>query len=135
MSGETNLGILLKSMAPALQAGEYVFCTFPDANYGDHAHMEPIASYREREGLTLVVPRENADANGIDYDSVFRAITLNVHSSLDAVGLTAAISGALSEQGISANVVAGYYHDHLFVQREAAALAVEVLQELADSKA
>ena len=92
MSGETNLGILLRSMAPALQAGEYVFCTIPGANYGDHAELAPVASYREREGLTLVVPRENADAKGIDYGSVFRAITLNVYSSLDAVGLTAAIS-------------------------------------------
>ena len=93
--------------------------------------FEPVAAIVETEGLTLVLPRTRADAAGLGYDSVFRRITLEVHSSLDAVGLTAAFSAALTEQGISANVVAGYFHDHLFVQADAAGHAIAALEALA----
>ena len=92
--------------------------------------MEPIAAVTEREGLTLVIPKSKADESGISYESVFRCITLTVHSSLDAVGLTAAFSSKLAEHGISANVVAGYFHDHIFVQRELAEKAIEAIGEL-----
>ena len=60
---------------------------------------------------------------------MFKGITLTVHSSLDAVGLTAAVANKLTEKGISANVIAAYYHDHIFVQTEKAALAIEALNE------
>lgn len=132
MAGETNLNRLLASMSPVLLEGAYVFCTFPDARYGDYAELEPVAAIQEAEGLTLVVPETNADEHGFGYDAVFRGITLRVHSSLEAVGLTAAFSGALAEQGISANVVAGYYHDHIFVPSTRAADAVAALVTLAE---
>tara|TARA_R110001592_G_scaffold363371_2_gene685888 strand:- start:22616 stop:22960 length:345 start_codon:yes stop_codon:yes gene_type:complete len=111
--------------------GDYVFCTFQDALYGDYLDLEPIVSIRESEGLTLVVPKNKADNKSLSYESVFKGITLSVHSSLDAVGLTAAFSSKLSEHGISANVIAGYYHDHIFVQKELADKAIEALNELA----
>ena len=130
MPGETNLEKLLASMSPELLAGEFVFCTFPGAAYGDHAELEPVASFQEKEGLTLVIPKSRAVANSIPFDSVFRCITLNVHSSLEAVGLTAAFSGKLAEHGISANVIAGYFHDHIFVQAEKAGQALAALNDL-----
>ncbi len=130
MTGEKNLEKLLASMSPSLMDGEYVFCTFRNVQYGDYPDLEPIAAIRESEGLTLVIPKNKADENFLMYESVFRKITLNVHSSLDAVGLTAAVSTKLKDYGISANVMAGYYHDHIFVQKELANTAIEALSEL-----
>ena len=98
--------------------------------YGDHSGLEPFAAVTESEGLTLVIPKLKADQHQIAYESVFRCITLNVHSSLDAVGLTAAVSTQLAEYGISANVIAGYFHDHIFVQDELADKAIIVISEL-----
>ncbi|MEM8931840.1 MAG: ACT domain-containing protein [Acidobacteriota bacterium] len=133
MAGETDLKTLLAHMSPLLADGEVVYCTFPDARYGDHADLEPIAAIHEAEGLTLVVPRASADARGIAYESTFRRITLQVHSSLDAVGLTAAFARRLAEHGLSANVLAGFFHDHLLVQSDVADRAVEALGDLARS--
>jgi len=131
MSGETSLQKMLATLSPQAMDGEYVFCSFEDARYGDYAELEPVAAIRESEGLTLVVPRDNADRRGIGYESVFSGITLGIHSSLDAVGLTASCASKLTEHGISANVIAGFYHDHIFVQREFAEQAIEALNELA----
>ena len=131
MTGEKNLEKLLASMSPKLSDGEYVFCTFRNARYGDFAELEPVATVKEVEGLTLIIPRATADNNNLTYESVFRGITLTIHSSLDAIGLTAAFSNKLAEYGISVNVIAGYYHDHIFVQSEHAEKAIEALSEFA----
>lgn len=130
MNGEENLDKLLASMSPVLIDGEFVFASFAAARYGENAQLEPVAAVSESEGLTLVVPRAKADEHGLDYDSVFRCITLSVHSSLGAVGLTAAFSRKLTEHGISANVIAGYYHDHIFVPCDDADKAISALAEL-----
>ena len=132
MNGETNLRTMLDSLAPTLRSGEFVFCTIEHARYGERPELAPIAAVVETEGLTLVIPRANADAHAIDYESVFKCITLNVHSSLDAVGLTAAFATRLTERGISANVFAGYYHDHIFVQAELAQRALDAIRDLAE---
>ena len=131
MTGETDLDKLLKSMSPELLDGDYVFCTFPHAQYGNYSELEPIAVISESEGLTMIIPKTKADEGNISYESVFRGITLSIHSSLNAIGLTAAFSNKLTEQGISANVIAGYYHDHIFVQSELAEKAIEALNEIA----
>ena len=130
MTGEHDLQTLLTNMSPDLIEGEFVFCCFKDKAYGDHEALQPIGAFIEDEGLTLIAPRGKADEQGVVYDSVFRCITLRVHSSLDAVGLTAALSAKLMEHGISANVVAGYHHDHIFVQRDCAQRALDALGEL-----
>lgn len=135
MTGETDLAKLLASMSPRLMDGEYVFCSFEDARYGDYTELQPIAAISEAEGLTLVIPKSRADEKKIPYRSVFKRITLNVHSSLDAVGLTAAFSRELTKMGISANVIAGYYHDHIFVPKGHATNALETLVELARRQA
>lgn len=130
MTGEKDLHKLLTSLSPKLAEGEFVFVSIKGAAYGDHADLEPIAAFSEPEGLTLVIPKRKADEQALGYQSVFKCITLKVHSSLDAVGLTAAFSNKLGEHGISANVIAGYFHDHIFVQAEYADKAVAALIEL-----
>ncbi len=129
MAGIENPGKLLNSISPELIEGEYVFCTIPNGKYGDYRDLSPLASFIEAEGLTLVVPRESADKSGLEYDGVFRCITLTVHSSLEAVGLTAAVSTKLSEHQISANVIAAYFHDHVFVPSRFAEKALTLLSE------
>ena len=130
MTGETELRQLLRSMSPVLLEHDYVFTSIRDARYGDYAETFPIASFAENEGLTLVVPKDTAEQSGLSYQRVFRCITLGVHSSLEAVGLTAAVSGVLAENDISANVIAAYFHDHIFVPSEFADKALGILLTL-----
>ena len=131
MSGIDDLSVFLSSMQPTLRDGEFVFISRPGASYGDGAELDPVAAIVEYEGLTLVLPRERADVSGVPYNGTFRMVTLQVHSSLVAVGLTAAVSAALAQRGISANVVAAFYHDHVFVPTERADEAVDALAALA----
>lgn len=131
MAGETNLDAMLRGMSPQLDETDYVFCSFPAGSYGEFAGMNPVASIAESEGLTLVIPRVSADDKGHQYDAVFRRITLMVHSSLEGVGLTAAVSRQLTRAGISANMIAGFYHDHLFVPAVDADKAMQSLMALA----
>lgn len=132
MPGVTDLQTMLQSMQPELLAEDFVFLTFKDATYGDHRELNPVASIGEKEGLTLVVSRLSADSCGQPYSSVFRCISLNVHSSLEATGLTAAFSAALADHGISCNVVAGFYHDHIFVPVSRSSAALKVLLQLSE---
>ena len=126
-----DLEDLLQALQPTMVAGEYVFLTLADGVYGDGGELQPIASFIEAEGLTLVVSKQRADDAGMAYDGVFRLLTLAVHSSLQAVGLTAAVSGRLASHGISVNVIAAFHHDHLFVPESQADRALELLRCLA----
>lgn len=90
----------------------------------------PLATMREAEGMSVVCSQDDADAAGVDHTFPCARITLTVHSSLEAVGLTAAVAAALGEAGISANVVAGYHHDDIFVPWDRADDAMTALQEL-----
>ncbi|MGK7910024.1 MAG: ACT domain-containing protein [Synechococcus sp.] len=130
VSGINNLNQLLAQMQPSLQSGEFVFCTVGQSSMADWQQVEPLGMFREAEGLSLIVERDRADAASLRYASTFRLITLAVHSSLEAVGLTAAVSRCLAEQGISANVVAAYHHDHIFVPSQRAEEALESLGAL-----
>jgi len=129
VAGETNLKKLLHFMSPVLINGDFVFCTLKNSRYGDYADARPIASFEETEGLTLVLLKDAADSLGLPYEGIFRCITLGVHSSLEAVGLTAAVAGVLAENGIAANMIAAYFHDHVFVQANIAERAVGLLLE------
>lgn len=129
MAGETSLATLLRSMSPQLNPGEYVFCCVPDGKLP--TGLEVVGCFREQEGLTVIVERSDAEKAGFSFDYVAAWITLNVHSALEAVGLTAAFATALGQAGISCNVIAGYYHDHLFVGLADADRALQVLRDLA----
>jgi len=128
MAGENNLTRLIRSMKPVLNGGEYVFCSFGKDDGVDL--KEAVCIFKESEGLSVILPKKVADENHYNYSFVSSWITLTVHSSLDAVGLTAAVSRALAENNISANMVAGYYHDHVFVARRDADRAMRVLSAL-----
>lgn len=125
MAGELNLKVLLKSMSPVLNEGDYVFCTLEEVT--DIDFKDVILMFREQEGITVIVEKETADRFNYDYSIVVSWITLTVHSSLEAVGLTAAFSNALAQENISCNVVAAYFHDHLFVAKKDAEKAMVVL--------
>ena len=129
MAGETALATLLRSMSPHLNDGDYVFCTLPDHRIP--AGCEVIGSFREQEGLTVIVSRGRAEALKLPFSYEAAWITLTVHSSLEAVGLTAAFATALGQAGISCNVVAAFYHDHIFVAQADAQRAMAVLEGLA----
>jgi hypothetical protein len=130
-AGETDLEVLLGSLSPVLNGGSYVFV---QSDIGDGIE-DAVVTVSEPEGRTLVLPRERADALGLSYGLVTSWITLQVHSALEAVGLTAAFATALTDAGISANVVAGFYHDHVFVPEERRDDAMRVLRELAATAA
>lgn len=125
MSGESNLNTLLKTMKPKLNAGDFVFCSVNDLTLVDL--KEIILFFKEDESITIIINRELADSLKLNYSFIASWITLTVHSSLGAVGLTAAFSKALSDKGISCNVVAAYYHDHIFVDKKDADKAMDVL--------
>lgn len=125
-SGERDLAVLLASMSPVLVPGEFVFVT-TDVVPSD---LRPRATVVEDEGVTLVLTREEADEQGWAYDFVAAWITLRVHSALDAVGLTAAVSAVLTQEGISCNVIAGRFHDHLLVPSDRASDVLRALEGL-----
>lgn len=128
VAGEKDLHALLTGMSPQLNTGEYVFTVAPDGCVP--AGVRPVVTVAEEEGLTLIVPRQDADRAGLAYDYVAGWITLRVHSALESVGLTAAVAEALAKGGISCNVVAGFYHDHLFVAHADAPRARDILELL-----
>jgi len=130
MSGEKNLVKLIESMTPELLNDEYIFGTLEHTDYQQLSELMPIGTFQEKEGLTVILTKVKAEQNNIDYQGIFKCITLNVHSSLDAVGLTAAVATTLAQENISANVVAGYFHDHIFVASKDAENALIALQIL-----
>lgn len=128
--GEVDLARLLRDLRPVLDGEAWVFCALPGGRSPD-AHLGAAVTVREAEGWTAVVPRAQADATGLAYRGVYRRVTLTVHSSLDAVGLLAAVTRALADAGVACNAVSGFYHDHLFVPVARASDAVVVLERLA----
>lgn len=125
MSGEKDLQILLKSMKPQHKPGDYVFCKVEKLENLNLDNIDMI--FREEEAITLILKKEIAEKLNLEYSVVMSWITLSVHSSLEAVGLTAAFSKALSDHEISCNVVAAFYHDHIFVNKNDSEKALQIL--------
>jgi len=127
-----DLDTLLEKLEPVLDLEEYVFCTV-NGELKNYFGLNPLATFVEPEGLTLVLTKVQAQRLGACTDSTFKRITLSVYSSLEAVGLTAVVASALAKEGISANVIAAYHHDHVFVPTDKANQAVQILTKLRGS--
>jgi hypothetical protein len=127
-TGETDLEKLIANMEPILNEGDYVFATV--SNVDQIPRSITVCEIKEKEGITVVLLKKDADSLGLKYEFIASWITLNIHSSLEAVGLTAAFSTELGNNGISCNVIAGYYHDHIFVDKKDQEKAMNVLQSM-----
>ena len=129
MPGERDLTKLLAKLEPTLHPDSFVFCSFRDFQLP--RGLAPICQFREREGLTAIVEEGQALRLGLAHEFPARLISLRVHSDLNAVGLLSAVLHVMAAAGIPCNVVSGFFHDHLFVPRQQAALALDELQRFA----
>ncbi|MDT8343033.1 MAG: ACT domain-containing protein [Thermohalobaculum sp.] len=129
MSGERDLAVLLRTMQPVLDPVEYGFATLPWGT--PQPGLGAIATFVETEGTSLIAPAEALAAAGLAHRPGWARITLTVHSALEAVGLTAAVAAALAHRGISANMVAAFHHDHVFVPWDRRAEAMAALAAFA----
>jgi hypothetical protein len=130
MAAERNLERLLQAVDPRLDPETYVFCTISKPANLLLAAITPLATFQEDEGLSLVLTAEQAAHHKLESNSVFRRITLGIHSNLEAVGLTAVVATCLAAKGISANVIAAYYCDHFLVPADQAENALKALKAL-----
>lgn len=126
-SGITDLARLLAELQPSLSPELYCFTSIDKGS----PHPEgALMAFEESEGTTLILPLERANAAHIEAGFLCQKITLMVPSSLEAIGMMAAIAEALTQAGVPCNVVAGYHHDHLFVAPDQAEIALEALRQL-----
>lgn len=131
MTGETNLDELIKSLSAVLVEGLYVFVTVqPNQQSLD---VLPRMTFREAEGTTYILLKSEAETLGLPYEFPCRMITLNIHSSLEAVGFMARIATELAKHDMGVNPVSGYFHDHLFVPDGRQHDAMNVLEKMSKS--
>jgi hypothetical protein len=126
--GLLDLSALLRGLQPEVRPGNFVM-----VSTNSETSLQALASVDEEEGTSLVLEQHKADAFRLEYSTVFAWITLTVHSSLDAVGLTAAVANTLASAGIPCNVLAGFYHDHLLVPHDRVGDAMAALSLLSAS--
>jgi hypothetical protein len=126
---------MISGMTPVLRPGDFVFVTTNDANLAASLSSGSVSTFREKEGLSLLIPVELAERSSLTVELPMRCITLNVFSSLDGVGLSAAVASALGDNNIPCNMIAAFHHDHVFVPSEMAAHAMEVLIDLQNQAA
>jgi len=117
MSGVTDLNTLIASMQPFLHELPYVYCSVTWDAY-HQLHFSPLCTFYEQEGITIIISRQQAEENGLAFNTSWACITLKVNSSLSAIGFLAAVTDRLACVGISVNPISAYYHDHLFVPWE-----------------
>ena len=129
MSGETSLNKLLKTLTAQLADGVYVFATLPDGSVPENINTRMV--FREAEGTTLILRKTEAETFGLDYEFPCRMITLNVHSSLEAVGFIARIASELTKHDMGVNPVSGFFHDHLFVPDGREQDVMRILEQIA----
>ena len=130
MSGEINLKNLLKTLKAKLVDGTYVFVTISAED--EPSGLTPRMRFVESEGVTLIMLKSEAEAHNLTYEFPSRMITLDVHSSLEAVGFMAVIATELAKENMGVNPVSGFYHDHIFVPQGREDDALKVLARIAN---
>ena len=128
MTGQTNLFEVLKSLQVSCDGVEYGFASVKE--YQSNSDDRILGTFKENEGLTIIASKEYFETNNIQYEGPYAKLTIEVHTSLELVGLTAVLARKLADNQISANVVAGYYHDHIFFQYAVRQKAVEAIENL-----
>lgn len=128
MAGQTNLQAVLNSMQVVCDDLEYGFATLPAGTDIDPKAV--LGVFQEVEGLTLIATKGYLEGSKIAFEGPFAKLTIDVHTSLELVGLTAVLATKLAANNISANVVAAYYHDHVFVQYDLREKATRILNGL-----
>ena len=128
MAGQTNLSEVLKSLHVSCDNIEYGFASVKNKqiNFDDQV----LGTFKENEGLTVIASKKYLETNNMQYEGPYAKLTIELHTSLELVGLTAVLAKKLAENQISANVVAGYFHDHIFVQYDLRRKATESLNNL-----
>lgn len=126
---------MISGMSPSVRPGRFVFVATQDKSLETQLLPRAISIFREAEGVSLLVPVDDAERAGFDVSLPMCCITLNVYSSLEGVGLTAAVSGALAKEGIPCNMIAALRHDHVFVPEHLCDRAMRVLEALQGSTA
>jgi hypothetical protein len=133
MPGKTNLKEILQNINPYLLDESFVFITSCEPIEDLVNLLNPKATFLEDEGMTLVISQKDADKHSLQYDSVFKCISLGVHSSLESYGLISTITHELSKHRISSNIFSGFFHDHIFVQTNMASEALKVISSMGSS--
>ena len=132
MTGEDDLSKLLAGLRPRLSATEYAFGVVqPGATLP--LQIEPLGTFHEAEGMTVIAPAASFAEASVEHIAGWALITLEVHSALAAVGMIAALARALADDGISTNVVAAFYHDHVFLPWDRRNDAMQVLARFSNS--
>ncbi len=121
---------MISGMTPIAQPGIYVFISTEDPDLVASLSSEALSTFREKDGMSMLIPVEFAKMSGLSVDQPMSCITLNVYSSLEGVGLTAAVATALGDNSIPCNMVAACHHDHVFVPSEMCDRAIEILTAL-----
>jgi len=132
MPGQTNLSEVLKSLQISCDNIQYGFGMTKSDSI--ELNNEILGTFKEIEGLTVIAQKEYLEKNNIQHEGAYAKLTIEVHTSLELVGLTAVLAKQLGENNISANVVAGYFHDHIFVQYNVHEKAIAALNLLKESK-
>lgn len=130
MSGETDLSKMLQSIAVQVRPDDYVVVALPPDATVPKIGNGVAAVIAESEGATVISTITRAAHEGWPHEFVASWLTIDVHSALEAVGLTAAFSRQLGRAGIPCNVIAGFYHDHILVPHDKSQAAVEVIEAL-----
>ena len=128
MSGITDLQETLNSIKVSCDDIQYGFSSIEDENLIERDKV--LATFHENDRLAIIAPVEYLIFKGVEHEGPYAKLTIDVHTSLELVGLTAVMATALAKEGISANVVAAFYHDHVFVQYQFKDKARQILENL-----
>lgn len=128
MSGLTDLQQTLQSLKVLCDDIEYGFASIENESQIDRNKV--LATFHENGRLAVIAPLNYLNSLNIENEGPYAKLTIDIHTSLELVGLTAVMATELAKNGISANVVAAFYHDHVFVQYELRKQAIDLLEAL-----